>query len=47
VFNIRDGRDAKNRVQGSSEPTEGLVDPESTKKAVLVRDLEENGKIPL
>ena len=32
AFNIRDGRDAKKRVQGSLEPTERLVDPESTKK---------------
>ena len=33
MFNIRDSRDAKKWVQGSSEPTEGLVDPESTKKS--------------
>jgi len=33
AFNIRDGGDAKKWVQESSELTEELVDPESTKKS--------------
>jgi len=33
AFNIRDGGDAKKWVQESSESTEKLVDPESTKKS--------------
>jgi len=47
VFNIGDGRDAKKMSIREFRAYRGISRPRVNQKAVLVRDLEKNGKIPL
>jgi len=47
VFNIRDGGDAKKGSIREFRAYRGISRPRVNQEVVLVRDLEENGKIPL
>ena len=47
VFNIRDGRDAKKGSIREFKTYKGISGPRVNQEVVLVRDLEENRKIPL